>query len=243
MTTIDWSNYLNFSSLITFVVGIVFGLLAAGVFYLLLVLRSIRLSERVVKPEKVSASEAMFLINAAKEKYANEKKRRTIKERFELTKNIGQDLAFDIAKFHFPESKNPYLEISIYELLETTKYIVERFENILSRKPLNRLKNLSGIQVLELFELKKRYEENKYVKKAQELSDSKVGKSIKAVYSAISPAYFIRKTVINTTMMLSVDAMNRVFLNIVGEEVYKLYSKELFRMDDTETLLEVKEDE
>lgn len=238
LTEIDWTQFFNVSNLITFGVGILFGLITAGLFYMLLVLRSIRMEASLRLPKHTSRLDGIHLIDSAKKKYSQEKKFKSYEERFVLTKEIAMELAEDIAKFHFPQSKNPYLEISAYELLEATKYIIERIESILNKKPLRRLKNLSGVQILTMFEWKSKISEHKAVKKLVKINKSPVVKAAKHVYSAISPTYFIRRSLINTTVMFSVDALNKVVLNIVGEEFYKLYSKELFRMDDTYDLIE-----
>lgn len=238
INNIDWSQYFNIGNLITFIIGIIFGMAIAGIFYMMIILRSIRATASIRLPKETENKDVEDFIMKARKKYRENKGRKSSEERFILTKDIAVELAYEIAHYHFPESKNPYLEISAYEVLETLKYIVERVENILDIRPLRRLKNLSGIQVLRMFEWKDIVKDNKVVKQLVRFNNSKTVKAAKGIYSAISPTYFIRRTLMNTTVMFSVDALNQVFLNIVGEEVYRLYSKELFRMKDTQQLLE-----
>lgn len=145
-----------------------------------------------------------------------------------LTTQISYDLVEEISRYFFPKSKYPMLELSVHELLDLTRYISERVEELLDKPVLRNMKNIRVIQIVQL------YERKKY------LSDSGVGKVVKKykvgrvlkyggmVLNAVNPVYWFRKLVINT----SIDAMTRkvcaVVVGIVGEETTKVYSKKLF---------------
>lgn len=237
MENFAWENIFNIYNLSAFVLGIVLGLLIAGFFYMVLVLRAIKKSNNIKKPLKTNQNECYDIVHQAKADYKKRKRKYGPNARFLLVRDLSERLAYDIARYHFPESKQPFLEISTYEVLETVKYIILRIENILKRKPLNKLKGLSGVEILTMFEMKDRFSGNKAVKNIVKANKSAVVKTAKSVLGVINPTYLIRRTVVNTTINMSVDVLCLVMLNIVGEEVYKLYSKELFVMEDTEILL------
>jgi len=237
MENFAWENIFNIFNLSAFVLGIVLGLLIAGFFYMLLVLRAIRKSNNLKMPRRTNQNECFDMVQQAKNDYKKRKRKYGPSGRFMLTRDLGERLAYEIARYHFPESRQPFLEISTYEVLESSKYIILRIESILDRKPLNKLKGLSGVQILSMFELKDRMSDNKALKNVVKVNNSAVMKTAKSVMGVINPTYLIRRTVVNTTINMSVDVLCLVVLNIIGEEVYKLYSKELFKMTDTEELL------
>lgn len=237
MENFTLENIFNIFNLSAFVLGIVLGLLIAGFFYMLLVLRAIRKTNNLRIPTKTNQHDCYELVQQAKKDYKKRKRKYAPSGRFMLTRDLGERLAYEIARHHYPESKQPFLEISTYELLETLKYIILRVESILNRKPLNKLKKLSGVQLLTMFEFKDKVTDNKTLQGAIKVNNSAVVKTAKSVLGVINPTYLVRKTVVNSTINMSVDVLCLVVLNIVGEEVYKLYSKELFKMTDTEELL------
>lgn len=224
-------------NLSAFALGIILGLMLAGFFYMILVLNAVRKSNNLRVPVKSNKHECYELVQKAKRDYKKRKRKYGPQGRFMLTRDLAERLAYEIARHHYPNSRRPFLEISTYELLETAKYIILRVEGILNRKPLNKLKSLSGVEILTMFEFTEKVSENKTVKGAMKINNSAVVKTAKTVLGVINPAYLVRRTVVNTTINMSVDVLCLVVLNIVGEEVYKLYSKELFRMNDTEQLL------
>ncbi len=237
MENIAWENIFNIYNLSAFALGIFLGLLIAGFFYMVLVLRALKQSDNLKKPKKTDRNECYDMVQAAKKDYKKRRRKYGPSSRFMLTRDLSERLAYEIARFHFPESKQPFLEISTFEVLETIKYIIVRIENILNRKPLNKLKGLSGVEILSMFEFKNKLTENRAIKKLAKVNKSVITKTAKTVLGVVNPAYLIRRTVVNSTINLSVDMLCLVTLNIVGEEVYKLYSKDLFKASDTELLL------
>ncbi|XMB86972.1 hypothetical protein RJG79_04030 [Mycoplasmatota bacterium WC44] len=229
----DWSKLINVSNVSAFLIGIFLGLFIAGIFYALLVLKAIKKTEKIKlrMPKSTDEAECLAIVERAKKDYKQRKRYKSIGERFLLTRDLSERIAYDIARYHFPDSKQPFLEISTYELLESIKYICSRIETILEKRPLNRLKDLSGIQVLTMFEFTDKVKENKTLQLARKATESSVVKAAKGVMSVFSPSYFIRNTVVNSTLNLSIDTLCLVVLNIVGEEVYKVYSKKLFNKD------------
>jgi len=237
--TWDWSKVIDIFNLSAFLFGILLGLIIAGVFYALAVLKAIAKSEKLIhkKPETTNEQECFQIIKQARKDYRSRKRRKSMSERFILARDLAERIAYDIARHHYPNSKQPFLEISTYEVLETLKYITIRVETILARKPLSRLKDMSGVQILSMFEFKEKLDKNKTLAFAKKANDSSIMKAAKGAMSVLSPTYFVRRTVINSTINLSIDTLCLVFINIVGEEVYKLYSKQLFIKSDVDKLL------
>ncbi|XMB67377.1 hypothetical protein RI065_02330 [Mycoplasmatota bacterium zrk1] len=235
----EWEKLINIFNVSAFLIGIFLGLFIAGFVYAILVIGAIKKSEKIIlrKPKNTDQAECLKFVRQARHDYRKRKRRKSMSERFTLAKDLAERISYEIARFHFPDSKQPFLEISTYEALESIKYICSRIEQILERKPLNQLKDLSGIQVLAMFEFKEKMEENKTLKLAKIANDSTLLKAAKSAISLLSPAYLVRRTVVNSTINLSIDTLCLVFINIVGEEVYKLYSKQLFEDNEIEELL------
>ncbi len=237
MEEITLERIFDFVNLSAFALGIFLGMLIAGIFYMILVLKAIRKSNNLKIPIKSNRHECYEMVQKAKRDYKKRKRKYGPQGRFLLTRDLAERLAYEIARHHYPDSRQPFLEISTYEILETAKYIIMRIEGILDRKPLNKLKGLSGLEILTMFEFTEKVTGNKTLKGAIKVNNSAVVKTAKSVWGVINPALLVRRTVMNTTINLSVDVLCLVVLNIVGEEVYKLYSKELFKMEDTDLLL------
>ncbi len=237
MEDITLESIFDLVNLSAFAFGIFLGMFIAGIFYMILVLNAIRKSNNLRMPVRSNKHECYEMVQKAKKDYKKRKRKYGPQGRFLLTRDLAERLSYEIARHHYPDSRQPFLEISTYEILETAKYIIMRVEGILERKPLNRLKGLSGLEILTMFEFGDKVASNKTFKGALKVNNSAVVKTAKTVWGVINPAILIRRTVMNSTINLSVDVLCLVFLNIVGEEVYKLYSKELFKMEDTNLLL------
>ncbi len=243
MANINWSVYINYISLLAFFAGIVCGVLVFFLIYLIFVSRLVKKSYS--KPENYSDDRCRNMIKDYKRKYKIQKSDKAVIDRIILIRTMTQELAVEIAKFHYPNSKHPFLEISTYELLETVKDIITRLEIILDKKSFSWLKKLTGVQIMKVFEIKEKISKNKVVKNAVEINNSTVSKVTKKFFKIINPTYLLRSVIMNKTATFSADIFSNAVITIVGEEFYKLYSKELFKIEDQklEKLMEEISDE
>ena len=158
------------------------------------------------------------------------KKLRKLKEESvsKITFNLSFELVNEVAKYFFPDSKYPTLELSVNELLNLNHYITNRIDELLDKPVIKNTKKMQIVKVMEMLDKKRAIEESKVVKAANRMKLGKVVKYGGMALNALNPVYWFRKAVIST----SVSAMTRkiciVIIDIVGEETIKVYSKALF---------------
>ena len=222
-------EFINLPNISAFFFGMLTGMVLLTATFVFLFIRSKVIDvEQVVGP--TSEVDPDVLIELVKAKQKEFKQKRKLKEEgvARLTFNISFDLVNEIAKYFFPDSKYPTLELNVNELLNLNHYITNRIDELLDKPVIKNTKKMQIVKVMEMLDKKKQVEEMKVVKAAQKMKLGKVAKYGGMALNAINPVYWFRKAVINT----SVSAMTRkvclVVIGIVGEETIKVYSKALF---------------
>ena len=120
---------LDFSSILSFVIGVFFGSALILLIYVLLVLLSLHDKRYMVKTEEDSLTD-----NDVKQMVLDAQK--TFKDRSlrgdlskpAYCKTIVQDLALEIASSYYPNSKHPLLELSVDETVNLFKELIESYE-------------------------------------------------------------------------------------------------------------------
>ncbi len=220
---------ISFGGFINFFLGIVTGMIAFSAILVFLLVRGKKIDVDEIKRPNTDANEdeVRRMILDAQTRF---KKTRKITDHSvgKYTFLISFELVEEIARYFFPESKHPTLELSVNELLNLNHYITNRVDDLLEKPILKNMKKMQAIRVMQMFEKKRALEESKAYKAAKKLRVGKVVKYAGAVFNAVNPVYWFRKLVINT----SVDQMTKkvcvVIIGIVGEETTKVYSKQLF---------------
>lgn len=146
-----------------------------------------------------------------------------------LTFNLSFELVEEIAKYFFPESKYPMLELSVNELLNLNHYITNRIDTLLDKPVIKNTKNMQVTKIMQIYDKKKQVQESRIVKAANKLKLPKLMKYGGAVVNAVNPVYWFRKVVINTSLSAMSRKICLVVIGIVGEETTKVYSKALFK--------------
>jgi hypothetical protein len=220
---------ISFGGFINFFLGMVTGVVFFLAFLTFFFFRGKKVDlEKIKRPENEVDQDMIVKLIVNRQQLLKKNIRYSDESATKLTTQISYELIEEISRYFFPNSKYPMLELSVHELLDLTRYISERVEELLDKPVLRNMKNIRVIQVVKL------YERKKY------LTDSGIGRAVKKykvgrvlkyggmVLNAVNPVYWFRKLVINT----SIDAMTRklcaVVVGIVGEETTKVYSKKLF---------------
>jgi hypothetical protein len=139
------------------------------------------------------------------------------------------DLASGIASRFYPKSKYPLLELSVDEALMLVVYVEKRLEEIIDRPGLRLFKKIKVSTIYELTTKTNQVLDTKAFKAAKEVSNTV--NTIKKVINIVNPAWWFRKIVIDNTVNIITERLCLVVLAIVGEEVYKIYSKMVFNKD------------
>jgi hypothetical protein len=184
--------------------------------------------EKVVRPD--NEVDPQVLIDLVKAKQQEFREKRKLKEDglAKLTFNISFDLVSEIAKYFFPDSKYPTLELSVSELLNLNHYITNRVDDLLDKPILKNMKKMQIVKVMEMMDKKKAVEESKLAKAAKKMKLGKIAKYGGMALNAVNPVYWFRKLVINTSVSAMQKKVSIVIIGIVGEETIKVYSKALF---------------
>ena len=109
---------INLGSILVFFAGIISGAILAILIYLLCIVSSINKQEVIIntKANEITKEEVIKIIEDHQKhflKIRKEKKEIT----FDSLKNITYDLMIEIAKYFYPNSKNPLSELTIKELI------------------------------------------------------------------------------------------------------------------------------
>lgn len=222
-------EFINLPNISAFFFGILTGMILLTATFVFLFIRSKVIDvEQVVRPTNHVDKEV--LIELIKTKQKEFKQKRKLKEDgvARLTFNISFDLVNEIAKYFFPDSKYPTLELNVNELLNLNHYITNRIDELLDKPVIKNTKKMQIVKVMEMLDKKKAVEETKVFKAAKKMKLGKVAKYGGMALNAINPVYWFRKAVINTSVSGMTKKICLVIIGIVGEETIKVYSKALF---------------
>lgn len=221
---------LDFSSILSFVIGVFFGSALILLIYVLLVLLSLHDKRYMVKTEEDSLTD-----NDVKQMVLDAQK--TFKDRSlrgdlskpAYCKTIVQDLALEIASSYYPNSKHPLLELSVDETVVLIGYIQKRINVLLNRKGLRLLLRLKISQIVALSKTTINITSSKVFKTT--VNANKKFQRVKKVLNVINPATWFRTLVINNTLGIIINKLCLIVIAIVGEETYKIYSKKVFEKE------------
>ena len=145
-------------------------------------------------------------------------------------------LVNDIASKCFPKSKNPMFELSIDESLLLAKYVIQRVEEVLDIRGFRLIKRLSVAHLFKLWNIKRKVDSNVLVKEAKKYS--KVAKATLSVVNLVTKPF---KLIGSETKKFLVTKIILLTINIVGEEAYKIYTKQALKAMDPEYVNLMKE--
>lgn len=224
---------LDFSTLISFLLGISFGFLLLFMFYLYAVLKSLNkgLKLRGVDEQDIDEEEIKWLINDAQNQFKDKEMRDSIGY-FKYLGQIAKELSVDISKKFYPKSKYPYLELTVDETLLLNHYITNRIEEFLSGKILRLTRGWTLSKIVEMNDVKTKIDKNPVVKTAKKYQ--KVTKAAISIVNIVNLGYWVRRISQQVFFNKVMQKIGMAFIAITGEETYKIYSKKVF--DEEKTL-------
>ena len=215
---------LDYKLIISFLVGIFFGLLIFILIYVILLLKSIGSKKFLVKSEvdDLTLQEVKELVFKAQKKYKNDKLRGDT-PKFSHCMNLSKDLIYAISTRYYPNSKYPMLELSIDETILLFGYIQKRLDEILDKRILRLFKRAKISTIYDISVKSSRIVKSKTYEVSK--SVTKGVNTAKKALNVLNPAWWFRKTIIDTAIAKIMDKLYLVLIAIVGEETYKIYSK------------------
>ncbi len=231
-TIIGFVNF-DFQTLISFFLGVIFGIIVVVLFYTYYSLKNVRnyQSKSIIQAERTVSEDAiLMIIKNAKDAFLDKSLQKDLSLITHL-KDICFELVYDIASVFFPNSKYPLLELSIDELLMLTDYINKRLDEILTGKFLKNLRKIKVSDILRANEIKQNVEKNKILEITRKHKLIKKFSTVKDFVNLINPVNYVKKLVINNTINIVVKKIGVVVIDIVAEETYKIYSKRVFNRE------------
>ena len=221
----------NFGSLIMYLSGILTGVIIASLLYVLSLVLSINKKKKIIEASKdaIKEEDVRRMIDEARKSYQLLVKSDDKEVKENAFKNTVYSLTYNIASKCFPKSKNPLLEISVEESILLMKYVLQRVEELLDKKIFWLVKKTSIRRIMKLLSYKKKIDNNVVVKEVKKVSKvAKVGLTI--VNAVKKPFVFIgkgTKNIIYNKILLAT-------IGFVGEEAYKIYTKQAIKSMDLE---------
>ncbi len=253
---------ISLGSLITLFFGIVIGILIAIICYATMFTNKLKKKEKdnnfksanLKKKDKKNLSkeekedlekletEQIELIKnyieSSKKEYLDEGAGLGFGEKITIAKDVGYNMALSIAKVYYPKSKHPLFELSIEELIMLDRYIADRIEGVFDSKVLRVFKKVKVSQILTILDAKKKIDDSKIVKSAKKMRIGGIGKIVMSAVNLINPGYWIKKSLMKITTTVGTDKVVCIILGIIGEEVAKIYSKNVFISSEEQIALE-----
>ncbi len=241
-------------SIYTFIFGIAIGLAIASIIYLLYVLRQMNSSKfkemskiktkdyefnpvAMSKKEKIKFDEFKTSLDKQKqvcalileyEEIFNDKKLRKGYTNIEFAKYLSYSLLKNIALIYNPNSKRPYLDITISDATNLLRYASKRMDEILDFNGLRILRRININTLRGTFTFYKKVYDLKAVKFIYKYKINKILFGFKVLINIINPIYWVKKFIINSSFEIITRKICINVVQIVGEEAYNVYSKNAF---------------
>lgn len=228
---IEIASHIDYASGISFLLGIFFGVLIVTFIYLILVMISLKDSEfdpKKLKTETVNIEDIEALIKGVMNTFKQESKKMSASDQFSLLAGITTNLVNDIATLYYPESKYPLLELSIDEIIELNRYVIDRVDQIMSKRGLKIFRKIKASQIVYIMDVKRKVDESRAVQVVKKYKVTKVVKYSLAAINLFNPIYWGRKIVINKGFDIAVRKLCSTIIGVIGEETTKVYSKNVF---------------
>lgn len=219
-----WIFKLDFSTILSFIIGIGIGMLLLSLIYALIVVSSMRDKKYAAKLQAndLKASEAEEMIQIAMDAFRDKTLRGDQKE-MEHFKYVSMNLVYGIASRFYPDSKHPFFELTIDESLELISYVKERLDSILNHRGIKLLRRFKISQIMSLTETTMQVVDSKAYEVGINLQKTIKGASY--VLSVINPFNLIKKGTVDIGIHIIMKKIYIATLGIIGEEAYKIFSK------------------
>lgn len=229
MIWLDWSEFINIGSLLGFLFGILFGFTLFALLYLYAVLKSLHRGKYLVDVQSydIDAKEIELMVKEYQDDFRNNKLKGmgpNIVETVKSSKEMGRR----IAETFYPDSKYPLYEISLDEAIMLATYVTERLDEVLSHRGLKMFRKIKISQIIKWSTVAKTFEDSAIMQVDKKYKIRKRIKTIMGAINLLNPVYWFRKVVVDKSTNIVVRKICILVIGIIGEEMYKVYSKSLF---------------
>ena len=219
-----WIFNLDFTTILSFIIGIGIGMLLLSLIYALVVLLSMRDKKYKAKLQAndLSVREAEEMIRIAKASF-NDKTLRGDQKELEHFKYVSMNLVYGIASRFYPDSKHPFFELTIDESLELITYVKERLDQILNHRVLKLIRKYKVSSIMSLTEATMQVFDSKAYEVGNAFKNTM--KTGSYILSIINPLNLLKKSTVDISVKIIMKKIYLATIGIVGEEAYKIFSK------------------
>jgi len=239
-----WTS-ITIGNVITLIIGLVLGFLLAVLIYCLILLIDMKKAQKPTpviidditdeqrEQNERNLNESIQIISNAKSQYSDCSDLK-MGERINEAKSIVGEMVYDIAKVYFPDSPYPLLELSMDELLELDRILVERIDKLLDNKIIKTQRKNTIAKLARYYDLYRSIDESKMIKDAKKYHIPEAA----TLFNNIKNSIMVNVSSVFTKgiqKMVIKPLENRIIesiIEIIGQEVTKVYSKRVFNEID-----------
>ena len=210
---------ITFGVILSFVIGLVFGLLVFFLIYLYALVRSLNKKKKIkiTKESDIDLVEIEALIKSYQDDH--QKNKATLGFVPSVIAH-SKDLSIEIAKKFYPNSKYPYAELTIDETIMVANYIIKRIDEILGAKIIRLFRKMTIAKIIVITKGTKKIAFSEATKGAHHVLST-----INKALNIVNPVWWIRKAFIDTSVKIILNKIGLMVIGLFGEESYKIYSK------------------
>jgi hypothetical protein len=154
---------------------------------------------------------------------------------FKVAVDLSLELSEEIARYYFPKSRFPIYELSIQEMLDLNFYITKRVEELMNGKFFKLFKNYRIATILDILNTRKKINNSKLMQITRKMKLQQIYSATRTVLNYANPIYWFRKLAIKPTTVVVTKEICKYIIAIFGEETNKIYSKAIFKEEDSES--------
>ncbi|KAB8121938.1 MAG: hypothetical protein BGWL_c1640 [Candidatus Phytoplasma cynodontis] len=229
---------MQFRFFLSFFSGFFFGFIFSFLFYLFFFIKNFNKEFKVSKTQNddLDYDKMLLLIKETQKNFLKNLKKDKDEYIFFLFKNI-QEMTLKVASSFYPNSNYPYLELTIEESLTLVKYIHQRIDELFNKKIIFMFKKIT---LRKIFLFRQKIIKKKYIRKFKKTN--KILNIFTNTLNILNPFHWLKKIFLNNLYNILVNKIGCAIIFILGEEIYKIYSKKLFESNDKQNLDDFLED-
>lgn len=152
---------------------------------------------------------------------------------FKVAVDLSFELSEEIARYYFPKSRYPIYELSIQEMLDLNYYITKRVEDLMNQKFFKLFKNYRVASIIDILNTRKKINNSKLMQITRKIKLQQIYSATRTVLNFANPIYWFRKLAIKPTTVVVTKEICKYIIAIFGEETNKIYSKAIFKEEDS----------
>lgn len=226
----DLNGNFNWKILIAMLIGVLIGMLVAASIYAIVLLCSLKKSEKKMGDLKEIDDDLIKTINLIKKDYINITSGFNASEKMKVLGNTIVNTIKTIAQKYYPESNHPIYELNINELVILAHYITDRIDKVFDKGLLRYFKNISISKVLNILDINRKVQSSKVVKTVKKVNP--LVKVVKTIANVANPVHWVKKLLFGGIVGTVLNRASLMVIDIVGSETVKVYSKSLFNEEN-----------